>query len=156
MTDGGQHRLQILLSRLGGAGEVQNQGPFPDARLRPGQHGPAGDLHGGIAHGLRDAGSQPVAHGKGGLRGHVPGSEAGAAGGHKQLNVTIVGHLPQRRFDLHLFVRHHIGPNYLIACVFQQLCHQRAALVRALAPGNTVADRQYSSMIHTLISSFQQ
>ena len=58
VTDGGQHRLQILLSRLGGAGEVQNQGPLPDARLRPGQHGPAGDLHGGIAHGLRDAGGE--------------------------------------------------------------------------------------------------
>ena len=79
-----------------------------------------------------------------------------AAGGHKQLNVTAVGHLPQRRFNLRLFVRHHIGPDHLIACVFQQLCHQRTTLVGALAPGNTVADRQYSSMIHMIISSFQQ
>ena len=60
------------------------------------------------------------------------------------MNVTAVGHLPQRRFDLRLFVRHHIGPDHLIARVFQQL-RQRAldgdlADIRAFGHDFTLGD----------------
>ncbi len=55
------------------------------------EHPARGDAQAVVPHGLGDAGRVAVGHGKGGLRGDIPGSKAGAAGGEDQVDLTAVG-----------------------------------------------------------------
>ena len=86
---------------------------------------------------------------------HVSGREAGAAGGDQQIHRPLIAPMPQRGFDLRLFVRYHGGLQNLIACLTQQLCSQRASFVPALSPGTAVTDRQHSGFVHDWFLLFQ-
>ncbi|CAN4027171.1 50S ribosomal protein L7/L12, partial [Dysosmobacter welbionis] len=115
----GEDGLQVFPGRLGRAGEIHDERPLPDARRGPGQHGPVRHLHGGVAHGLRNAGGQPVTHGEGGLRRHIPGGEAGASGGDDEIHRLPVAPLPQGSLDPALLVRDNGGLRHRVPGVFQ-------------------------------------
>ena len=99
-------------------------------------------------------GGQPVADGQSGLRGHVSGRKAGAAGGDQQIHCSRVAPVPQRGFNLRLFVRYHGGLQHLIACLAQQLCGQRASPSSRRSPREQRSLTVNTAALYMIGSSF--
>ena len=79
-------------------------------------------------------------HRPGGLRGHIPGRKAGAAGGKHQIASQLIGAAAQLPADGQLIVRHNSRVENPIPGPLQHGPHRRAAGVRPCPGAAPVAD----------------
>ena len=91
-----------------------------------------------IPHGLGDAGGVAVGYGIGGLRGNIPGREAGAAGGQDKVHLTAIGQTDELCFQRLGLVGQEHRLFHHIACGGEHLHNEGAALVLPLAPAALV------------------
>ena len=91
-----------------------------------------GDAQAVVAHSFGNAGGVAVGHSAGGLRGDVPGGEAGAACGEHKVHLTTVCHADELRFQRLGFVRQDHGLFHHIASGGEHFYDQRAAFILPL------------------------
>ena len=156
MFQTGQDVLQIFLHSFGAARQVDDERFAAEDAGCTAEHPARGDAQAVVPHGLGDAGHVAVGHGKGGLRGDIPGCKAGAAGGEDQVHLTGIRKAQQLGFELGGIVRQVI-PAFRIS---DEAIDKDVALMERLgvevkcgAPAPSVAELKKMGYTHILMAT---
>jgi len=142
MANQGTKNRQSIPDAPGTPRKIRDEDPPPEPCQAPGESSIGRLAFADPPDEIGETGSGSVQNRAGGLRCHVPRSEAGASGREYHVDLAFVGPPEEDRYDGFGLIRHD-GPTYEDVALSQTpILHDRSALVHPFPPAPRVGHRQ--------------